>query len=191
MTSFLQDADDHAAGDHGAPRDAVERWFVALYPRLQRIAMSQLHSERRDHTLQPTGLVHELYIRFIVAERLTFVDRAHFLRAAARGMRHILVDHARSRRRVKRDLGTLQRHVPFLATFEEPQSIELLALNEVLERFGALFPEELSLVELRHFAGLTEEEAATVLGVSTRTIRRRWEFSRSWIYRELHSGGTP
>jgi RNA polymerase sigma-70 factor, ECF subfamily len=166
--------------------DALERLIPVVYGECRRIASLQLRAEREEHTLNPTALVHELYLRLVDQRRATWQNRAHFFGVAAQLMRRILVDHARSRHAQKRGgspvMVTLQDG---MAQSAQPAAADILAVDEALERLGDLDPDQRRVVELRFFAGLTIEETAIVLGRSPRTIKREWQLARAWLFREL------
>lgn len=167
---------------------AFERLTELVYDELRRMARGYLAGERPDHTLQPTALVHETYLRLVDHKSMTWEDRRHFFAIAATTMRRILVDHARSRRREKRGgdrpLVSLDA-VGDLAAGE--RAAEVVAIDEALERLAVEDPRKASVVELRFFAGLTNQEAAEVLGCSEPTVRRHWRTAKLWLYRELRS----
>jgi len=178
VTQFLADLQD------GRP-DAASKLLPLVYEELRRLAGQQMRQERADHTLQATALVHEAYLRLVNHPDRSWQSRAHFISVAAQVMRRILIDYARGRRAAKRG------HEPHKVSLEEPllfseeQSEDLLALNAALERL-AQFDERVSrIVELRFFGGLTVEEAAEVLGVSPKTVKRDWSVARAWLHREL------
>jgi RNA polymerase sigma factor (TIGR02999 family) len=164
---------------------ALEELVPLVYAELRRIAGRYAHRERAGHSLQATALVHEAYIRLLKDESLSFENRAHFLGIAARSMRQILVEHARSRDAEKRG-GERQR-----VTLNEgvaaggPVDVDLLALEEALERLAALNADHARIVELRFFGGLTNEETAAALGISPATVKRAWVIARAWLFREL------
>lgn len=163
-----------------AERDAL---FEATYAELRRLAASFLRSERPTHTLQPTGLVNEAYLRLSRASTVAVGDRAHFVGIAVRAMRQILVDHARRHRALKRSGQTLTLHEGMLG--DDPTNIDLLALDQALERLGQLDARRARIVELRFFGGLECEEVAQQLGISSRTVVRQWRSSRAFLLREL------
>lgn len=172
----------------GAPAD-VDRLFAALYAELRGTAQAHLRRERPDHTLQPTALVHEAYLRLVDQDRCAWKNRAQFLAIASRAMRRVLVDHARGRGRVKRGGGWERR--PLDEAFDvatDEGAAAMLALEDALGRLERAQPEKARVVELRFFGGLTHEECAEVLGVSSRTVSRWWDFAQAWLYRELASG---
>ncbi len=171
------------AGDQGA----FDRLFPLVYAQLRQAADYALSSERSDHTLQPTALVHEVYLQLVGAGPLPSQDRAQFFGIAARAMRQILVDHARKRASHKRGGGV---HVePLSGTEPAPDSVpadELLALNDALERLSDMSPRLRKVVELRFFGGLGETEIAAALDVTPRTVQRDWAKARAWLYREVY-----
>lgn len=155
-----------------------------IYDELRRLAAYYIRGERPDHTLQATALVHEAYIR-LVGQDIDWQSRAHFFAVAAQVMRRVLVDYARAAKADKR-AGKLHR-IPLESAlvYAEEQSGELIALDEALERLGQWDPRQSRIVELRFFAGLSVEETAEVLGISTRTVKRDWSMARAWLYSEL------
>jgi RNA polymerase sigma-70 factor, ECF subfamily len=175
---------------HG-DRGALERLIPLVYQECRRMAALQLGRERVAHTLSPTALVHELYLRLIDQRSATWQNRAHFFGVAAGLMRRILVDHARSRAAQKRGgrqlFVTLTDNLePEAAGADNTTAADILALDEALGRLGARDPDQRHLVELRFFAGLTVDETAHVLGRSPRTVKREWQLARAWLFRELY-----
>jgi RNA polymerase sigma-70 factor (ECF subfamily) len=166
---------------------ALERLVPLVYAELHALASRYLSRERQDHTLQTTALVHEAYLR-LAGQQMDWRNRAHFFGIAAKLMRRILVDHARRDHRVKRGGGAL--HIP-LDAVEPPSAgpplhpIDAYALDRALLRLEAVDAEQGRLVELRFFGGMTIEEAAEVMGISTATAKREWAVARAWLYREL------
>jgi len=158
---------------------------------LRRIAAGYLRRERDGHTLQPTALVNEAYMRLVDQRDVTWQNRAHFLGIAAQVMRRILVDHARARLTAKRGGGVAPITLAGAAHggAQETDDVDLLALHDALERLAALDPEQARLVELRYFGGLTIEETAEALGVSPATVKREWALARAWLRRELSGSG--
>lgn len=164
---------------------AKDRVFQLVYNELKRIAHDALRREHDGHTLATTDLVHEAYIRMVDQPRVEWQDSAHFYAVASRAMRHILVDYARKRGAAKR--GSSPRRVPMLdesLTLDE-QADTLLDLDEALTSLHAVSERLAQIVEYRFFGGLTEEETAKVLGLTSRTVRRDWVKARGWLYREL------
>src|SRR6266481_1108735 len=166
-------------------KDAEAQLLALLYDDLRRLAASYLRRERPDHTLQPTALVHEAYLRLVDQPEQNWQNRAHFLGISAHIMRQILVDHARKRYAAKRGGReqplTLDESV--LPGTQRPE--ELIALNEALVRLEAFDKRQSQVVELRFFGGMTEEEISHVLGISVRTIKRDWNVARAWLYTEM------
>ncbi len=171
-----------AAGGDSA---AVDQLFPLIYDELRRLAQRYLSSGGGDNTLQATAVVHEAYVKLIDHDRTGWQDRAHFFAVAARALRQILIDHARGKQRVKRWGG--QQRVSFedaLSLGQVPDT-HLFSLTDALEKLATAFPDQAEVVEMRFFAGLTQKEIAEVLGVSLRTVERRWRLGRAWMYREL------
>jgi RNA polymerase sigma factor (TIGR02999 family) len=174
----------------GGDRAASDELLTHLYQELRRLARSQLARERGDHTLQPTALVHEAYLRLVEVERVEWQSRAHFLSMAARTMRRVLVDHARKRGAAKREAGRRITLEPELAVTPAPD-VEVLELDRALQALAEVDPERAQIVEMRFFAGLTIEEIAGVLELSPRTVKRRWRASRAWLYEALSGAPLP
>jgi RNA polymerase sigma factor (TIGR02999 family) len=171
-----------SAGDAGA----AEALFQLLYPDLRRLAQSHLSHERPDHTLQATELVHEAYLRLAHVPGLRLRDRAHFLAIASRAMRRILVDHARRRRSAKRDPGSPRFSLDDDLTLSSQHvNSDLVDLDSALARLQEEQPEKAQVVEMRFFGGMTEEEIATVLAVTPRTVRRYWAYAQARLYEDL------
>lgn len=162
---------------------AADELFRAVYDDLRRLAEHYLYGERQHHTLQPTALVHEAYLRLFGTRTAepAWAGREAFFRAAARAMRHILVDSARRKRSAKRG-GAAARLAIDPSQLTAPEaSDDLLALSEALDRFAALAPAAAEIVSLRYFGGLTVDEAAGVVGVSPRTAANHWAYARAWL----------
>jgi RNA polymerase sigma factor (TIGR02999 family) len=168
----------------GGSPEAMDRLFHAVYGELRRIASRQLRGERPGHTLGTTGLVHETYLKLADQSRVQWQDRAHFYRVAAGAMRRILVDYARRYRALRRG-GELRRVNLDEDAAAGERGETLLALDEALDRLGALNDRLSQVVECRYFGGLTEEETAEALGVTSRTVQRDWVKARRWLYLEL------
>jgi RNA polymerase sigma-70 factor, ECF subfamily len=170
-------------------QQALEALLPMVYRELRRIAASQLRRERREHSLDPTGLVHELYLRLVDQRRATWSGRAHFYRLAAQLMRRILVDHARGRHAGKRGGGVKMVLVEDVADPRDgAAAADIIDVDRALERLAAHDPDQARLVELRFFAGLTVEEAARVLDRSPRTVKREWRLAKAWLFRDLRGG---
>jgi len=172
--------------------EALERLVSLVYGELRRQAARYLRRERADHTLQPTALVNEAYIRLADQRDVEWQNRAHFFAIAAQIMRRILVDHARARGRGKRGSGqTLVLFDDALAV-AEARDLDLVALDDALSALAELDERQSRVVEMRFFAGLEVEEVAEALGVSPTTVKRDWSLARAWLRRELRrGGGTP
>ncbi len=184
--------------DLGALRGDVapstEELFRLLYDELRGLARSFMVSERRDHTLQPTALVHEAYLRLVDQSRATWQGRTHFFAVGARVMRNILVDHARAHGREKRGGGWQQVTLAECVLPGAEAGLDreqLLAVDHALEKLARLDQREARIVELRYFAGLTVAEIAELLGVSKRTVEADWTHARAWLLRELAGEGEP
>lgn len=170
-----------ADGDAGA----ADLLFPLIYEDLRRLAQSYLRRERAGHTLQPTALVHEAYVRLVNAEGLKVADRAHFFRLAARAMRNLLVDHARRRGALKRGADPVLRTSSSLDRVGVWDEARLLELHDALETLAGQDPRKAQLVEMRFFGGLTIEEAAAALGIGHATAERDWAFAKAYLLREL------
>jgi RNA polymerase sigma factor (TIGR02999 family) len=174
----------------GADRQAAtERLAELLYPELRAIAGRLMRRERHAHTLQPTAVVHEAFMRLVDQGSIDWQDRAHFLGIAARVMRRILVDHARRRGAAKRGSGGAHITLDEAMAPRQDASFSLLVLDDVLTRLAAIDPRGAEVAELKIFGGLTVRETAEQLGVSTRTVNHDWAMARLWLARELTPGG--
>jgi RNA polymerase sigma factor (TIGR02999 family) len=170
----------------GGDRAALDRLLPLVFDELRRLAASYLRRERAGHTLQPTALVNEAYLRLVDQEGAQWQNRAHFFGIAANLMRQILVDHARQRSADKRGGSQLQRlSLTQAERLVRQEELDVLALNEALERLAEFDPQQARIVELKFFGGLTIEETAEVLGVSHATVEREWKLARAWLRREL------
>ena len=167
-------------------RDALGRLIPLVYGELRSLAAHYLRGERAGHTLQPTALVHELYVRLVNQDRANWRDRAHFLAVAAQLMRRILVDYARARQAAKRDSAAAGVDIAGVELVgAEVSVVEVLAVDEALDRLAELDPQQTRVVELRYFAGLTVEETAEAIGVSPRTVKRDWAMANAWLRAQL------
>lgn len=176
-----------SAGQTGA-EDSL---FQLVYDELKRIARQYLEKERAGHTLQPTALVHEAYLRMVDQTRVNWQNRAQFYGVAATMMRRILVNHARGLATQKRGGGATSLSLDEAKFSPAENANDLLDLDEALTRLAQLDKRKSRVVELLYFGGLENKEAAEVLGVSEKTVQRDWQMARSWLYRELASGGHP
>jgi RNA polymerase sigma factor (TIGR02999 family) len=175
-----------AAGD----RAATDRLLPLVYDQLRKAAQADLAGERAAHTLSATALVHEAYLKLVGPREVPWAGRGHFYAAAAEAMRRILIDRARQKRSLRRGGDhqriDLDKVDPAAASSEDDR---LLALDEALARLAQVHPDKAELVKLRHFAGLSLEEAASALGLSRAAAYRHWEYSRAWLLRELEGPG--
>jgi RNA polymerase sigma-70 factor (ECF subfamily) len=172
----------------GGDRDAPARLMPLVYDELRRLADHYLRQERPDHTLQPTALVHEAYLKLIDQTRVDWQNRAHFFGVAAQLMRRILVDHARRHRASKR--GGFQQKLALdeAVDYSQPRDVDLVALDEALNVLAKLDERQSRIVELRFFGGLTIEETAEALGVSPATVKVDWSMAKAWLRREIGRG---
>lgn len=167
---------------------ALQALMPLVYDECHRIASLQLRRERTGHTLEPTALVHELYLRLVDQTRTDWKNRAQFFGIAGQLMRRILVDYARSRGAVKRDgLRVMASFDAAIGSPDEARIADVIAIDDALERLANRDPMQQRIVELRFFAGLTVEEIAHVLGRSPRTVKREWQLAKAWLFRELQT----
>jgi RNA polymerase sigma-70 factor (ECF subfamily) len=178
VTALLQDV---TAGK----QDAFDRLLPLVYDELRRVAARYLRRERPNHTLQPTALVHESYLRLVDQRAVHWQNRAHFFAIAAQAMRRILIDEARCHRRSKRGGGERHLSLGEVEPASQARSVDLLALDQALGRLAVRDARQARVVELRYFGGLTIEEAAEVIGISEATVRREWTMAKAWLRREL------
>jgi RNA polymerase sigma-70 factor, ECF subfamily len=174
------------------PNPEIEALLPAVYDELRRLASSYLRRERDAQSLQPTALVHEVYLRMLHDKPMLFQNRAHFCAIAATTMRRILVERARARHALKRGgvaprvtLDESLAEDPASAAGPGPSAVDVLALDQALERLEAIDPARARIVELRYFGGLSVEETADELGLSPATVKRHWSVARAWLAREL------
>lgn len=164
---------------------AARRLLPLVYEELRAIAGELFQDQPPDHTLQPTALVHEVYVRLVNHQQTEWIDRAHFLAVAAKAMRNLLIDHARKRKAAKRGSGGERLTLDAVLDSAAERSIDLLALDEALETLGRLHERQARVVELRFFGGLTVPGAAQVLEVSPATVDNDWRMARAWLTRWL------
>jgi RNA polymerase sigma-70 factor, ECF subfamily len=174
----------------GGDADALNRLFPLVYDELRQVARARLRGERLDHTLAPTALVHEAYMRLVDQKKVQWQNRGHFFAVASEAMRRILVDHARMKQAGKRGGGAA--HVPFddAAALALDPAEDLVALDAALDKLKAFNPRGAEVVVHRFFGGLRNDEIATILGVSEVTVRRAWSTAKAWLRRELRSERT-
>jgi RNA polymerase sigma factor (TIGR02999 family) len=168
-------------GDLRARDDLVE----LVYPELRRRAASYFRYERAEHTLQPTALVHEAFLRLTEQQHVDWKSRAHFFGIAAQMMRRILVDHARAKQAAKRPHANMRVDLEEGATAVPPLECEVLAVDEALDDLARLDPRQARIVELKYFGGLSEQEVAALLSLSRATVTREWQTARAWLYRRM------
>jgi RNA polymerase sigma-70 factor, ECF subfamily len=166
-------------------RAALDELLPVVYQELRRIAARQLAGERADHTLQATALVHEAYLRLIDQHSVDWRNRAHFFSIAAEMMRRILVNHAVNRQAQKRGAGQTLLSLDEVISFPNRQNLDLIRLDAALNRLAEFDPQQARIVEMRFFAGLTNEEVADVLGVSDSTVKREWRSAKAWLAAQL------
>jgi RNA polymerase sigma factor (TIGR02999 family) len=169
-------------GDGKAP----EELLPLVYGELRKLAQRYMQNERADHTLQATALVHEAYLRLVDWEKVSWQNRAHFFAVAAAVMRKILVDHAREKRAAKRDFGqklSLDEAISF--PNKKEREVDLIGLDEALEKLSKFDKTQSKIVELRFFGGLTIEETAHALKISPATVKREWTVAKTWLHREI------
>ncbi len=173
-----------SSGDTSA-RDAL---VPLVYNELRRIARRCLSGQRSDHTLQPTALVHEAYLRLVRYDAIDWRDRAHFFALAAQIMRQILVDHARKQTAIKRGGNAVTLVVDEASAVTKQTNLDLLALDDALKQLASLDPRQSQIVELRFFGGLSIEETAQAVNISPATTKREWATARLWLLNEMNSG---
>ncbi len=183
VTQILKRASD---GDGSA----VNRLMPLVYNELRALAERYLRRERPSHTLQATALVHEAYVRLIRQEDVEWQNRAHFFAVAAQAIRRILVDHARGKQRAKRGGDRERVRLDEDVAVPAERDLDLVALDEALEKLARLHARQARIVELRFFAGLNLKDVATYLGISPRTVDGDWGMARAWLRRELREEGT-
>jgi RNA polymerase sigma factor (TIGR02999 family) len=173
-----------AEGDRSAEDALMSRVYVELH----RLAMARLRAERPDHTLQATALVHEAYLRLCRSPEIDWQNRAHFFCVAARLMRRILVDYARQHNAQRRNEGTRTIPLDKVISITPAESATALGIDEVLLQLAEISPRQAQVVEMKFFGGLSDEEIAVALRMSTRTVRRDWLMARAWLHERLNRG---
>ena len=170
--------------------DATEQLQTIVYDELRRLARAFMRRERRDHTLQPTALVHEAYARLIDQRNIDWHNRTQFLGLAAVMMRRVLVNHARDRIAAKRGGGAHRVSLTSIDDASPGPAVEIVALHEALEKLAAVDPRKARIVELKFFGGLTTREIGEAVELSTATVEREWTFSRAWLYDAMVGGSS-
>ena len=168
-------------------KNVLDELFPLVYDELRRLAASRLNNERSDHTLQPTALVHEAYLRLIEQHSADWQNRTHFFGLAAEMMRRILVNHAVKNNADKRFGNQTKLALDEAISVAQEREVNLILLDEALNELAAFDPQQAKIIELRFFAGLTIEEVAEVLGVSDSTVKREWRIAKAWLHQQLNS----
>jgi len=179
---------DRAAGGDARAADAL---LPLVYDELHALAGAYLRRERPDHTLQTTALVNEAYLKLVRTPDARFESRAHFLAVAAQAMRRILVNHARDRGRLKRGGDKVREALDDSAIVAAEQRLDLVALDEAMQKLSALDARKAHTVEMRFFGGMSVEETATFLALSAPTVKRHWQLAKVWLYQEISGGRAP
>ncbi len=169
-------------------RDARDQLYRLVEDELRKIAQHKMRSERPDHTLQTTILTNDVFLKLVGAADIDWHDRSHFYRTAARAMRRLLVDHQRARQTEKRGGGRERTAVELPEIGKEQFQVDLLALDEALEKLVEMDPRQSEIVELHHFGGHTLDETAKILDVSTATVKREWTAAKAWLHMRLSDG---
>jgi RNA polymerase sigma factor (TIGR02999 family) len=183
--SHNQDLDRQMSPESKDPEDRLAEYMPLVYDHLRKLAANRLRQERDNHTLRPTALVNEVYLKFQRQCSLDVQSRTHFLAMAATAMRQVLVDHARQRNSLKRGAGALQITLDELVAFSDDKAQDVFDLHRALQKLETHDPQEARIVEMRFFAGLTEVEIAREMDISGRTVREKWTHARAWLRREL------
>ncbi len=166
--------------------EVLEQLMPLVYAELRRQAARHLRRERRDHTLQTTGLIHEAYLKLVGQRHVQWDSRSHFFAIASQAMRRVLVDYARARHRAKRGGDDVRLSISAAEEIaSETRPVDLIALDEALTRLAAIDEQQSRVVELRYFSGLSLEETAAILNISRATAAREWSMARAWLHREL------
>jgi len=167
-------------------KDALDQMFPLVYGELRRLAASRLRGERGEHTLQPTALVHEAYLRLVAQHSADWQNRAHFFGLAAEMMRRILVNHAVKNNAEKRFGNQTRLALDEIVDFTQGQDVNLISLDEALTTLAEFDPKQAKIVELKFFAGLTNEEIAEVLSISDSTVKREWRIAKAWLHDQMN-----
>lgn len=166
-------------------KESLDQLMPVVYDELRRQAARYLRREKAGHTLQTTALIHEAYVRLVDQRNMQWQNRAHFFGIAAQMMRRILVDHARSKKRAKRGGSDIRVSLGDAEVAAKDQELDVVALDEALERLALIDKQQSRVVELRFFSGLSVEETAEVMGISKSTVKRDWSVAKAWLHREL------
>jgi RNA polymerase sigma factor (TIGR02999 family) len=185
-TSSSQDVTAHLRQFANGDAAASAKMMPVVYEELRRLARGYLQNERQGHTLQPTALVHEAYLRLVQQKEVNWQDRSHFFGIAARLMRQILVNHAKAHQTGKRGSGVAKLSLDAAEFVPEESADDLVMLDEVLQDFARTYPRQSEVVELKFFGGMETKEIAVALNVSEKTVLRDWVFAKLWLFRELN-----
>jgi len=166
-------------------KEVLDELLPIVYDELRRQAARYLRRERIGHTLQTTALIHEAYIRLVDQRNVRWQNRAHFFGIASQLMRRILVDHARTKKRAKRGGSDIRVSLTDIAASTKAEDLDVIALDEALNRLSTIDQQQARIVELRFFSGLTVEETAEVLSISPATVKRDWSMAKAWLHREI------
>lgn len=169
-------------------RSAADQLLPLVYTELHRLAKSYMSRERRDHTLQPTALINQAYLRIARQQNIEWQNHAHFIGFAANVMRRVLVDHARERNAAMRGGKQVRVDLEEGIAISQGRAAEILLLEEALTRLEKLNPRQAQVVEMRYFGGLSVEEVASVLGIAPRSVKRDWALARMWLFEEIRKG---
>lgn len=176
---------DRLTGVDATTGVGVDAIMPAVYDEIRRVAQVQMSRERPDHTLSATALANEAYLKLVDQTKADFRSRQHFMAIAAQAIRRILIDHARSRQRLKRGGNDSPVRLNTSIAADSSEVVDLLALEDALLKLEKIEPEKARVVELRFFGEMTEAQIADLLGITERTVRRYWQYARAWLYREL------
>ena len=171
---------------HHGDRSAGDRAVALVYDQLHHIASRELRGERPGHLLQATALIHEAFVRLIGSQKLAIESRQHFFAIASQQMRRILIEHARSNQAQKRGSGAISLDLDDVQAGIQPRNIDLLELDEALRELQVFDARAAQVIEMRYFGGYTDNEVVEALGISLGTVRRDWEFARSWLFDRMH-----
>src|SRR3954453_13001435 len=185
MTNGAENITELLVGYGRGDKEALDKLMPIVYNELRQQAARYLRRERAGHTLQTTALIHEAYVRLVDQRNVQWQNRAHFFGIAAQMMRRILVDHARTKKRAKRGGSDVKVSLADATVLVKGQDLDVVALDEALNRLAEIDEQQSRVVELRFFSGLTVEETAEVMGISPATVKRDWSVAKAWLHREL------
>lgn len=185
MAQTSQNVTQLLIGWSNGDREALDALLPVVYEELRKQAANYLRRERVGHTLQTTALIHEAYLKLVDQKNVHWQNRAHFFGIAAQLMRRILVDHARTKKRAKRGGSNIRVSFNEANVLAPSQNLDIVALDEALERLSQIDEQQSRIVELRFFSGLTVEETAAILAISPATVKRDWSMAKAWLHREI------